>query len=134
MNITLLIKNIIKFITGPSTAQLRFIFAGKCLDHATSLADQKIRDGSIIYVYEVGFQIFVRNLSGKTITIDDNHSYDTIKHVMEKIEKKDGVPWWDQLLVHAGKQLREELALADYGIERESTLFVVSRLMSIEYV
>lgn len=124
------IKAIINFITGTSTARLCFICAGKLLDHVTSLADQNIRNGSIIYVFEVGFQIFVRNFSGKTITIDNLHSYDTVEHVMNLIEKKDGVPYWYQQLVHVGKQLVEEMTLADYGIQKESTLFMVSRLRS----
>ncbi|WOG98342.1 hypothetical protein DCAR_0417683 [Daucus carota subsp. sativus] len=124
------IKTSVNRITGIATDRQRFTFAGKYLDHVTSLAEHKILDGSVLHVYELSFQLFVRTLSGNTITIDNNHSSDSIGRVMDKIEQKDGMPSWYNVLVHAGRQLQRERSLADYDIDKEAMLFMASRLRS----
>jgi len=52
-------------------------------------------------------QIFVRNLSGKTITLDVE-SFDTIKSLKEKIEFKEKLPSTEVGLIHSGFQLENE--------------------------
>lgn len=87
---------------------------------------------SIVLFFMLSFpswsiQIFVNGLDGKTMTIDVELE-DTVASLKEKVEKKSSIPAGIMRLIYGGKQLVDDKALIDYGIQKESTIHLLLRL------
>ncbi|XP_063718857.1 ubiquitin-ribosomal protein eS31 fusion protein-like [Symsagittifera roscoffensis] len=69
-------------------------------------------------------QIFVKTLTGKTITLDVEPT-DTVEVLKAKIENKEEIPSEELRLIFGGKQLEDGDELLSEGVEKESTIHVV---------
>jgi ubiquitin len=73
------------------------------------------------------FDIFIKTLYGKTITIRTDQS-STIDEIKYMIQEKEGTTFDEQKLIYAGRLLQDNLTLEQCNIKKESTLHMITKL------
>lgn len=77
----------------------------------------------------MAMEIFVVTLVGETIPFDVEPD-DTIKSVKQQIQRSEGIPAEQQVLIFSGVELENNRMLKDYNLQKESALYLVLRLDS----
>ena len=105
----------------------KFVFNGKQLEDRRTLCDYNIQDGSKIYLLQRipgGMRIFVKTLSGQTLTLEVEAS-DTVEEVKARIHLKERIPPEVQRLILAGRQLEDGRTMSDYNIHKGSSPYLI---------
>ena len=97
------------------------------IDRSVIVMCVKNKPNPALYGTYGGMQIFIKTLTGKTITLDVDRQ-DTVIQVKRKLQNKSGYMVDKQRLIFAGYQLENDWTLEQYNIRRESTIHLVQRL------
>jgi len=121
------LKREIERIEGYPANKQRLMFQGKVLEDANPLSLYEIGPDDVIELVLSSMQVFVKTLTGKTITLEIP-AQKTVYEMKLQIQDKEGIPPDQQRLIFAGKQLEDDHSLGSYGIKDDSTLHLVLRL------
>jgi ubiquitin C len=110
---------------GISPEMQILIFTTNELKDNLTLLDYKIQEESTIHL--IFNKIYVKSIKGKNIELNFQPS-DSIKNIKDKIHKIEGIPPDQQSLMFSGKELKENLTLSEYNIQRGSTLHLSSKI------
>lgn len=128
------VKEKILDVKGVPVYQQYLVYDGKTLTNEGSLRDYHIESESTLYLAVLildRMQIFVKTLTGRTITLDVEPET-SIMDVKTKIEDKEGIPPDQQRLILSGQHLEDDLTLNYYNVTKQSTLYLVQTPLDMQ--
>jgi len=111
-------------LTVGTTIKMKTDRAGR---RAPSLSDFDLQNGTTL-ILKPCFPIYVKTLTGKTITLQSVSCANTIDELKALIQDSEGIPPDQQRLAVAGKQLEDGHILSDYSIGAGCILHLILRL------
>lgn len=113
-------------VEGIDKGQQELFFAGIHLQNDSMLTDYDIMANSFVDLYVTdGIQISVKIPSvGKTIKLNVKKSQ-SVADIKAEIEQKGGIPRSEQILMHTGRQLEDNMRLAQCGFGNGQTLHLL---------
>ena len=124
------IKNSIRDELDMNPKYQKLYFKDMLLEDDKTISDYNIKNENNLKVrFDSGKygQIFVKTLTGKTITLEVQFLY-SVGMLKQLIYVEEGIPEHSQRLVFCGRQLEDNRTLEDYNIEKESTIHLILRL------
>jgi len=115
---------------GIPPEQQRLIFGGQQLQDSKTIDDYDVGDDATLHLVlrlRGGMQLFVKTLTGKTVSIEVEEG-ESIEDVKAKIAEKEGIPPEQQRLIFGGQQLQDSKTIDDYDVGDDATLHLVLRL------
>jgi len=107
--------------------RLPFVHRAPSLVSGRSTTATRTALQSALSIHRGGMQLFVKTLTGKTVSIEVEEG-ESIEDVKAKIAEKEGIPPEQQRLIFGGQQLQDSKTLDDYDVGDDATLHLVLRL------